>query len=122
MLNIRRALEFVTEDEQAGSKIAVAGDFNQSMPYAQWYGSRKGEAAMSEAMSALDLLCLTHGTCLQSGRPRIDHICVGREGLGVHPLPRIGCWVVPTVQDKFVTDHTGVCVDLAWVQDENSLP
>ena len=95
-----------------GGTLVVAGDFNQSVPYEQWYGSRKGEVAMDSALRELDLLCLTDGNCPLAGRPRIDHICVGRNGFAPGCLPRIGGWAIPTVNGRPVTDHSGVFVDL----------
>lgn len=95
-----------------GCTLVVAGDFNQSVPYEQWYGSKTGEVAVNSALRELDLLCLTDGNCPLAGRPRIDHICVGRNGLAPDCLPRIGGWAIPTVNDRPVTDHSGVYVDL----------
>lgn len=98
--------------EPDGCTFVVAGDFNQSTPYERWYGTRKGEAAMTSALRELDLLCLTHGNCPLTGEPRIDHICVGRSGLDPQSLPRTGGWAIPTVHDQPATDHSGVYVDL----------
>ena len=63
--------------------LVVAGDFNQSVPYVRYYGSTEGATALSDALARLDLDCLTSGDDPQTGKPRIDHICISRSGL--HP-------------------------------------
>ena len=85
-----------------GCTLVVAGDFNQSVPYEKWYGSKKGETAVNSALQDLGLLCLTDGNCPLERRPRIDHICVGQNGLAPDSLPRIGGWAIPTVTGRTV--------------------
>ncbi len=91
--------------------FVVAGDFNQSLPYATYFGSRVGEAALSDAFNLLNLACLTQGDCPRLGRPRIDHICIERSGF--ESQSPVGGWDIPTVNGKGVTDHEGVFADLA---------
>ena len=100
------------------STLVVTGDFNQSIPYERWYGFKKGEEALDGAFQKLDLMCLTQGKCPLTSKPRIDHICISRSSLDLHRLPKIGDWVIPSVNDKPATDHSGVYVDL----ETRSLP
>ena len=92
--------------------LVVAGDFNQSIPHERWYGFKKGEEALNDALRELDLLCLTQGKCPLTSRPRIDHICISRSSLDLHHLPQVGDWAIPPVNHKLATDHSGVYVDL----------
>ena len=91
--------------------LSVAGDFNQSLPHQNHYGSKPGEAALNDAMRRHDLLCLTQGNDLLSGTPRIDHICVSQSGLQAHSAPSAGTWSVPLLDNKPITDHSGAYAD-----------
>jgi exonuclease III len=92
--------------------LVVAGDFNQAIPYEQSYGTKKCVAALNGAFQSLDLLCLSEGADSPTSKPRIDHICVSRNGFDPNHLPQIGGWAALTVNGKPVTDHSGVYVDL----------
>jgi len=91
--------------------LVIAGDLNQSLPYAMYFGSRVGETALSSALNRLNLTCLTQGDCSHLVRPRIDHICIERSGF--ESQSPVGGWDIPTVNGKGVTDHEGVFADLA---------
>lgn len=92
--------------------LVVAGDFNQSLPYKRWYGSKAGAKALTEATSS-NLRCITEGNNPLTGKPRIDHICIDTDSLKrlSNPLPE--SWSVPTLGSKNrpVTDHSGVSID-----------
>ena len=90
----------------------AAGDFNQSLPHQRWYGSKKGEIALNNALKKHDLLCLTTGNVALANRPRIDHICAGRSALQSSFATQVNDWPIPTVNEKPITDHFGVFVDL----------
>ncbi len=111
------SLGFQTEEWETQRKgwsrstLVVAGDFNQSIPHERWYGSRKRAEALNNAFQKLDVQCLTQGKCELTGHPRIDHICISRSSLDLHHLPPIGDWIIPSINDEPVTDHSGVYVD-----------
>ena len=90
----------------------VAGDFNQSLPYVAPYGYRKGEIAINSVLKKHDLLCLTEKQVLPSGKPMIDHVCVSQKGLKMKSVPNVNIWETPLINEKPITDHVGVFVDL----------
>jgi hypothetical protein len=90
----------------------VAGDFNQSLPHHQWYGFKKGEIALNDALKKHDLLCLTLGKVPLTDQPRIDHLCISRSSLNPQFVPQISGWPIPFVKEKPITDHSGVFADL----------
>ena len=91
--------------------LVVAGDFNQAVPLERWYGHKKGEEPLNNALQELELLCVTQGKCPLTGKPRIDHICISRSSLDLKRLPQVGGWAIPSVNGKPVTDHSGVYFD-----------
>ena len=92
--------------------LLVAGDFNLAVPYPRYFGSRQSVEALDDALQRHDLVCLTPGNASIEDSPRIDHICIQRSGLKSSRLPLPGDWAVPLVQEKPITDHVGVFVDL----------
>ena len=90
----------------------VAGDFNLAIPYQRYYGSRRGAEALAETMQRHNLVCLTPGNEPMKEEPRIDHICMERNGLKSSVVPQAGAWTIPMIDEKPVTDHVGVFVDL----------
>lgn len=95
------------EYNEAGSFL-VAGDFNQAIPYQRWYGSKQAAKALKDQ----DLVCLTPGSDPLTGKPRIDHLCIGRDGLRPPVLRQVGTWEIPRLAGKPITDHSGVYADL----------
>lgn len=91
---------------------AVAGDFNQSLPYVEWYGFKKGEIAINSVLKKHDHVCLTEKQLLPSGKPMIDHICFSKSGIKPDSVPKVGIWETPLINEKLITDHVGVFVDL----------
>lgn len=90
----------------------VAGDFNQAIPFRGNYGSRQGAEALDETLQRHDLVCLTPGNEPIEDTPRIDHICLERSGLKSSLMPQAGAWTVPLINEKPITDHVGVFVDI----------
>ncbi|MEI7685249.1 MAG: endonuclease/exonuclease/phosphatase family protein [Planctomycetota bacterium] len=90
----------------------VAGDFNQSLPRQGNFGSIKGELAVLDALKRHDLFCLTPGNVSLTNKPRIDHICVSRNGIQPPFLPQAGAWEAPCIGEKEITDHSGTFADL----------
>ena len=92
--------------------LVVAGDFNQSIPGVTRYGSKRGEETLSAKLLEQDLFCLTPGIVGSTGKPRIDHICISRNGLQSPYLPAVSEWAVPVSNGKPITDHAGVAIEL----------
>ena len=94
------------------STFILAGDFNQSLPYERWYGSKIGASTFGSTLQELKFICLTQGKCPKTSKPRIDHICVGGMGFDPKRLPRVSDWVATAVNGKPATDHSGIYVEL----------
>lgn len=90
----------------------VAGDFNQSLPGVLRYGSKRGEETLSAVLRNQDVFCLTPGIVGSTGKPRIDHICISRNGFQSPYLPAVTEWAVPVSNGKPITDHAGVAIEL----------
>jgi hypothetical protein len=88
----------------------VAGDFNQSLPYQQHYGSKLGAKALDDAIQIHGLLCLTEGNDPLTGKPRIDHLCVSQNTVKTNRQPVAETWQVPLIRRRKITDHSGACV------------
>ncbi len=94
------------------STFVVAGDFNQSLPRQGNFGSVDGERELLNALKLHDLFCLTPGNDPLTNTPRIDHICVSRNGLQPPFFPEASTWNTPCIGEKKITDHSGAYVDL----------
>ena len=92
--------------------LFVAGDFNQSFPYQQHYGSMRGAEALDDALKTLDLQCLTEGDHSSNGKPWIDHLCVKHNMVQTGSKPEAETWPVPCVQGREITDHPGVSIKI----------
>lgn len=90
----------------------VAGDFNQSLPHISRYGSKDGETAVNSVLEKHGLRCFTESKVLPSGKPMIDHICFSQSCLKSKSVPNVGTWDTPLINEKPITDHVGVFVDL----------
>ncbi len=104
--------------------FVVAGDFNHAIPYQRWYGSKAGAKKLSETLGRPDfgLDCLTQGDDQLTGKPRIDHICIGRNGLLPSSVPQVETWETPCITGRQITDHSGVAVDLQLLNGTYDLP
>jgi hypothetical protein len=96
-----------------GIPLAVAGDLNQNLDGARWYGTKSTRQALLDALRGADLRCVTAEDMVASGKLRrnhlVDHVCVtgdlNRESLM--------CWE-PVASDRTrMSDHPGVLVRLA---------
>lgn len=90
--------------------FVVAGDFNQSLPHQNHYGSKQGAIKLEQALEDHGLMCVTTGNDPLSGNPRIDHICINRSGRNPEGIP-VGTWLIPRLEGKPITDHAGVYAD-----------
>ncbi len=97
---------------QPDAELVVAGDFNQSLPYQQHYGTKAGAEELGDALEAQGLFCLTEGNDLLTGKPRIDHLCIKDSMSEADPKPVAQTWPIPCVQGIEISDHAGVRVDL----------
>lgn len=112
----------VTEQEidwtlRAGSTKSsvyiVAGDFNQSIPYQRYYGSKIGAEMLDDVLRKHDLECLTRTTnLLPNVSPAIDHIFVRPCSTEVLTISSIETWETPLLEGKPITDHRGVFIEL----------
>lgn len=57
-------------------------------------------------------VCLTPGNDPLTDKPRIDHVCISRGGLGPSSMPQVGTWEIPFLAGKPITDHSSVWADL----------
>jgi hypothetical protein len=91
----------------------VAGDFNQSLPYQQGYGSKAGADILNEVLEKHGLDCLTRTkNPLPDVPPAIDHICVRQSSAAAKTVPVVETWATPTLEGKPITDHCGTFVDI----------
>jgi endonuclease/exonuclease/phosphatase family metal-dependent hydrolase len=93
--------------------MVLAGDFNQNLDGARWYGTQRTRAALRSALDGADLLCITDEDCVAAGHLEahhlVDHICVTPD---VASDARLRCWE-PTDEDgRRLSDHPTVAVDL----------
>lgn len=116
------ALEAQREDWarlRGGGKtpLLLLGDLNQDLAARHYYGSARNHRALDDALRSVDLVCLTAGAddpvrVHAPSRASIDHICATPE-LRPRAAPR--SWPTTAAPPRALSDHFGVCVDLAWV-------
>ncbi len=102
--------------------MVVAGDFNQSYPYAHRFGTKEGADALDRAVKEVGLQCVTEGTTDEStDHPRIDHICTGLHASHTAVFPQPRTWKMPILGGRPVSDHGGAFVDLesSWFNPES---
>ena len=94
--------------------VVVAGDLNQNLDAARWYGSHQTRRALRQAIDAAGLKCLTDEdvvTCRKLRRNHlVDHV-LATDGLVV--AEGITCWEPTTSDGLRMSDHPGVAVQLA---------
>ena len=100
--------------------MVVAGDFNQSLPYVNRYGTKEGAAALERAIEDVGLSCTTRGIDDSTEQTRIDHICIGHNNRKRAVMPQAKSWEVPILGSRPVSDHIGAFVDLdsSWFDVE----
>ena len=100
--------------------LCVAGDFNQNRPERITYGTRWGLALLDLALKENGLIGVTQVDLpAAKGLPvaeqellaqSIDHICL--DSRWAKQVTRVGIWPSQTAAGKYLSDHSGVFVDL----------
>ncbi len=101
--------------------FCVAGDLNQTRTGRLWYGSKWGRALLDLALKENNLVGVTQADFSAARQlPAedqellircIDHICLDRRWTKL--VRRIGIWPNETAGGEYLSDHSGVFVDLA---------
>lgn len=95
--------------------LCVAGDFNQDLAHAHYYGSKRGRMALRRALEDAHLVCLTAGShdplAKVPNHASVDHLCVSAS-LVANGRPSVDAWPEPPLMRGRLTDHFGVRVDL----------
>jgi endonuclease/exonuclease/phosphatase family metal-dependent hydrolase len=117
-LRAQRAEWVALQAEHAECDFVLAGDLNQSLGEARYYGSEVQRLALARALEEARLVCLTGGADdpvrAQTGgrRQSIDHLCVSGR-LAVQPMRPRTTWPDGPAPQPSLTDHFGVAVELA---------
>jgi endonuclease/exonuclease/phosphatase family metal-dependent hydrolase len=93
--------------------LCVAGDFNTDLGGANYYGTKRGRAALVDGLRAAELVCLTSTDRVPAGRlahPPIDHVCVSAS-LGAGAAV-VDAWEGTTADGVRLSDHSGLVVEL----------
>jgi hypothetical protein len=91
--------------------LIIAGDFNQSRDGSGWYEDAVSVAALTAALDACDVACVTQQNFRETyglDRSTIDHICLGGP-LQSRPV-QVSAWPGATGTGLRVSDHNGVAV------------
>jgi Endonuclease/Exonuclease/phosphatase family len=97
-----------------GHVLCVAGDFNQELDSPCRVGTRKGQHALTQALTGAGLICLSSGANdplrrqTAGVRNTIDHICISSTIAALAGSSQ--CWPDHLAG---LTDHYGTWVDLA---------
>lgn len=102
------------------SGLCVAGDFNQNRTGGYRYGTKWGRSLLNFALNENSLDCVTqidHPAASRLGEQErqiatrsIDHICLSQKWVGL--VSEIGVWSGVTDDGQYLSDHSGVYVDL----------
>jgi hypothetical protein len=96
-----------------GIPLVVAGDLNQSLDGARWYGTKSTRQALLDALRGADLRCVTAEDMVACGKLRrhhlVDHVCV----TGDLDRESLVCWEPVAADRTRMSDHPGVLVRLA---------
>lgn len=117
ILNHGRDWENIIKSESP-EIFCVAGDFNQPRDGSNWYSAhsanKKGVEELTLQLDKLNLECLTDHDFTASGqlqgRHNVDHICVTKNSIQPH---RVGVWQGTYGNNKKLSDHNGVYVDIS---------
>lgn len=92
--------------------MCIAGDFNQSRDRSGWCEEKQSVELLSTALGDLSLVCVTEENLQTKGfsRSTVDHICLS-ERLKPYKV-EMGAWEGITSENKKMSDHNGVFVDL----------
>jgi len=101
------------------SAFCLAGDFNQNRDGTRWYGTNAVREQMTEALKFTELKCVTEEDFRARGkletRANIDHICLDHDTAEM--VTRVEAWEAGYDEnDKRLSDHNGVYVDLEFEQ------
>ena len=101
--------------------LCMAGDLNQNRTGRHWYGTKWGRALLDLALKENDLVGVTQADSdaarQLSAEDRallthcIDHICL--DGRWAGRVKQVGIWPNETAGGEYLSDHSGVYVDLA---------
>ncbi len=101
--------------------LCVAGDVNQRRTGRLWYGSKWGRALLDLALGENNLVGVTQDnySMAQKLPPEklallaecIDHIFLSRRW--ADRVQHLGIWPKKTAAGEYLSDHSGVCIDLA---------
>jgi endonuclease/exonuclease/phosphatase family metal-dependent hydrolase len=113
-LSAQHADWLALQRENPDGDFILAGDFNQDLGTAHYYGSKQNRAALEGVIATAKLQCLTAAALdpvpkHAPSNASIDHICVS-EGLIL-----VGCsksWPMTEKPQKGLSDHFGVLVEL----------
>lgn len=93
--------------------VIVAGDFNQDRDGSGWYGKAAARLALTSALQAADLACVTEQDAVASGLLRtdhlVDHICVSAE---LTERVTVRCWDRIDDTGQRLSDHPTVAIDV----------
>ena len=96
--------------------VCVAGDFNQDLSARPFYWSRRAHDLLGTALAESGLTAVTGDPTdpvrvLTDGRSAcIDHICISQPLKA--KLAAQSCAWAPTVDDRVLSDHPGIYVDV----------
>jgi len=96
--------------------MCVAGDLNQNRDGRRWYGTKAGREELGLALSGADMTCVTESEIQSKAgevlNPVIDHICLDRKL--AERVSSVQGWAPGrTAAGRRLSDHIGLCVDLA---------
>lgn len=94
--------------ENSGSGLLVAGDFNQARDGSNWYPSKYGIPLLTKQLDRNQLICLTDNV-KPLHRHNIDHICLSADWA---KASLAACWEGKTEDDINLSDHNGVYVEI----------
>ena len=91
--------------------VVVAGDLNQNLDGARWYGTVETRRLLWLALDVAGLTCLTTEDAVLSGQLKsdhlIDHICVSPE---LSEGSKVEMWERESSDDVRMCDHAGGAV------------
>jgi len=100
--------------------LCVAGDFNQNRPIRTTYGTKWGRALLDLALNENELIGVTQSNFAVAKKlsqeelamvtDSIDHICLNRSW--AKWTTGIGIWPGQTAAGDYLSDHSGVFIDL----------
>ncbi|MGB7251944.1 MAG: endonuclease/exonuclease/phosphatase family protein [Phormidesmis sp.] len=105
------------QQDNPNCDFILAGDLNQDLGTAHYYGSRKNRIALQTALRTANLQCLTAAEFdpVPNHAPShasIDHICISK---GLTSVGSAVSWPVSDRPQKNLSDHFGVSVELQGI-------